>query len=372
MLKILGTSALSDFRTRKLLTDLQVIDKSIRAVTTQFVHFVDLAKDLTEPELKILNRLLTYGHAETVTSLQGDKLLVVPRSGTISPWSSKATEIAQRCGLSSVKRLERGIEYSLETTATLSCESKKTIIALIHDRMTQTVIDLSGFKNLTGLVDDLELFTHHQPKLLQIVDVIGRGGAALVQANTELGLALSADEIDYLTSAFQELGRNPSDVELMMFAQANSEHCRHKIFNAAWTIDGEAQALSLFKMIRNTSEQNPHGILSAYSDNSSVVTGSIAQVFIRNPETGEYGYVTEEAHLLMKVETHNHPTAISPHSGAATVWKLTFQKRNTSLANSVRAPARMKCRGVPTTGAAVDVVMARPRQAIHWAGQRRP
>jgi phosphoribosylformylglycinamidine synthase len=309
MLKIPGTPAFSDFRTGKLLADLQVIDSAINAVTAKFVHFVDLEHDLTELEQKTLNRLLAYGHAEITPNLQGEKLLVVPRSGTISPWSSKATEIAQRCGLKTVKRLERGIEYCLASSAALSAESKKAIIALIHDRMTQTV--LTDF-------DDLELFAHHEPQPLQTVDVIEQGRDALVTANSQLGLALSADEIDYLTKAFQNLGRNPSDVELMMFAQANSEHCRHKIFNAAWTIDGEAQALSLFKMIRHTSEQNPHGILSAYSDNASVVTGSIAQVFIRNPHTGEYGYVSEEAHLLMKVETHNHPTAISPHSGAAT------------------------------------------------------
>jgi phosphoribosylformylglycinamidine synthase len=309
MLKIPGTSAFSDFRTRKLLTDLQKIDRTINAVTAQFVHFVDLERNLTETELKTLNRLLSYGHSETLSELQGEKLLVVPRSGTISPWSSKATEIAQRCGLTAVLRLERGIEYCLETSVILSAESKKAICALIHDRMTQTVLESR---------DDLEIFTHHEPQPLQTVDVIGQDRAALVQANSELGLALSADEIDYLTTSFQNLGRNPSDVELMMFAQANSEHCRHKIFNARWTIDGEEQALSLFKMIRHTSEQNPHGILSAYSDNASVVAGSIAQVFIRDPYTGEYGYVSEEAHLLMKVETHNHPTAISPHPGAAT------------------------------------------------------
>lgn len=309
MLKISGTPAFSDFRTRKLLADLQVIDGAINAVTAQFMHFVDLERELIDTELKTLNRLLAYGHSETVPNLQGEKLLVVPRAGTISPWSSKATEIAQRCGLTAVLRLERGIEYCLETVTPLSAESKKAITALIHDRMTQTVLESR---------DDLELFAHHEPKPLETVDVIGQDRAALVQANSELGLALSADEIDYLTNAFQQLGRNPSDVELMMFAQANSEHCRHKIFNAAWTIDGDAQALSLFKMIRHTSEQNPQGILSAYSDNASVVTGSIAQVFIRDPHTGEYGYVSEEAHLLMKVETHNHPTAISPHSGAAT------------------------------------------------------
>ncbi len=184
-----------------------------------------------------------------------------------------------------------------------------SVKALLHDRMTQTVLD--------GDIEP-DLFAHHQPKPLLSVAIIEQGRDALVSANTELGLALSDDEIDYLTESFQTLGRNPTDVELMMFAQANSEHCRHKIFNADWTIDGVEQAQTLFKMIRNTAAKSPEGILSAYSDNASVMAGSTEQVFIRNAQTGEYGYVEEDAHLLMKVETHNHPTAISPYPGAAT------------------------------------------------------
>ena len=306
MLKISGTSALSDFRINKLLAELQSIEPAIKAVSAQFIHFVDIENDLNDGQSGILKQLLAYGSPQSDTDkFSGQRLLVVPRSGTISPWSSKATEIAQRCGLSEVRRIERGIEYTLDVSQPLSTSVK----ALLHDRMTQTVLDGDS---------EPELFIQHQPKPLLTVDIIEQGRDALISANTELGLALSEDEIDYLTDSFQALGRNPTDVELMMFAQANSEHCRHKIFNADWTIDGVEQAQSLFDMIRNTAAQSPDGILSAYSDNASVMVGSSAQVFIRNPQTGEYGYVEEDAHLLMKVETHNHPTAISPYPGAAT------------------------------------------------------
>ena len=309
MLKIPGTSALSDFRVKKLLAELQVVEPNITAVSARFIHFADIENDLNDSQTAIISQLLAYGSLQSSTDNQGEILLVVPRSGTISPWSSKATEIAQRCGLSAVKRIERGIEYSLMTNKPLSASVKTQLSALLHDRMTQSV-----------LLDNAEpdLFTQHQPKPLLSVAIIEQGRDALVQANSQLGMALSDDEIDYLTASFQNLGRNPTDVELMMFAQANSEHCRHKIFNADWTIDGIEQAKSLFGMIRNTADKSPEGILSAYSDNASVVAGSKAQVFIRNAITGEYGYVEEDAHLLMKVETHNHPTAISPFPGAAT------------------------------------------------------
>ncbi|PPK75387.1 phosphoribosylformylglycinamidine synthase [Methylobacter tundripaludum] len=305
MLKISGTSALSVFRINKLLAELQAIEPAIKAVSARFMHFVDIENDLDDRQAGILKQLLAYGSTQAAVDVPGARLLVVPRPGTISPWSSKATEIAQRCGLSEVKRIERGIEYALDVDGPLSASVK----GLLHDRMTQTVLDGST---------DPELFVPHEPKPLQRVAITEQGRDALVSANTELGLALSDDEIDYLTDSFQTLGRNPTDVELMMFAQANSEHCRHKIFNADWTIDGVEQAQSLFKMIRNTAEKSPEGILSAYSDNASVALGSTTQVFLRNPQTGEYSYVEEDAHLLMKVETHNHPTAISPYPGAAT------------------------------------------------------
>ncbi|MGZ8187890.1 MAG: phosphoribosylformylglycinamidine synthase [Methylosarcina sp.] len=309
MLIIPGTSALSDFRISKLLDRLRTVDSSIQSVSAVYLHFIDLAESLNELENDLLHQLLAYGSGQEAVAAEGKRLLVVPRPGTISPWSSKASEIADRCGLSKVSRIERGIEYRLEASPPLSDSVLKQVAALMYDRMTQSVIFGEA---------EPDLFSQHQPQSLLRVAVIEQGRNALVQANVDLGLALSDDEIDYLTQSFQELGRNPTDVELMMFAQANSEHCRHKIFNASWTIDGVEQGQSLFRMIRNTAEKSPEGILSAYSDNASVVTGPAAKVFIRNPLSGEYGYVEEAAHILMKVETHNHPTAISPHPGAAT------------------------------------------------------
>ncbi|MDD5580570.1 MAG: phosphoribosylformylglycinamidine synthase [Methylobacter sp.] len=309
MLKIPGTSALSDFRLGKLLAQLQNINANIKAVSARFIHFIDIEKDLNDSQTVVLNQLLSYGSRQSTIDAKGERLLVVPRSGTISPWSSKATEIARRCGLSTVNRIERGIEYALTADTSLSASVKTQIAGLLHDRMTQTVLFADA---------EPDLFTQHQPLPFLKIAVIEQGREALVTANSELGLALSDDEIDYLTESFKKLGRNPSDVELIMFAQANSEHCRHKIFNAGWTIDGEEQSRTLFSMIRNTAEKSPEGILSAYSDNASVAEGSIAQVFIRNAQNGEYRYVDEAAHLLMKVETHNHPTAISPYPGAAT------------------------------------------------------
>jgi phosphoribosylformylglycinamidine synthase len=305
MLKIPGTAALSDFRINQLLARLQALEPAITNLSARFVHFVDTSLDLTENELGILHSLLTYGDGQPVAETAGEHLLIIPRSGTQSPWSSKATEIARRCGLGAVNRIERGIEYTLTSTTVVP----ETVAALLHDRMTQSVI-----------IGDTtpDLFSHHAPQPLQTVAIIEQGRDALEQANKDLGLALSSDEIDYLTTSFQDLGRNPTDVELMMFAQANSEHCRHKIFNANWTIDGVEQAKSLFSMIRNTKEQSPDAILSAYSDNASVIEGAKARVFIRDPQTGAYSYTEEDAHILMKVETHNHPTAISPFPGAAT------------------------------------------------------
>ncbi|MCK4493077.1 MAG: phosphoribosylformylglycinamidine synthase, partial [Methylococcales bacterium] len=309
MIKILGASALSPFRVSKLLIELKAIDSGIKSIVAQYIHFVDLDKDLTQKEQVTLNTLLDYGDGNQHLPVQVLQFIVTPRAGTISPWSSKATEIAQRCGLLAVKRLERGIIYRLETAFALSDNNKAKVKSLLHDRMTQTIVENE---------DELALFVAHSPKPVSEIDIITQGSKALITANTALGLALSVEEIDYLTQAFKDLKRNPTDVELMMFAQANSEHCRHKIFNADWTIDGVKQATSLFSMIRHTANENPDNILSAYSDNSSVITGSHTQVFIRDSNTGEYGYVEEDAHILMKVETHNHPTAISPFPGAAT------------------------------------------------------
>jgi len=310
MLKFSGTPAYSDFRMARLLSDLQCIAADVTAVDAHYVHFVDVKDELSTSDTEILQRLLSYGYPLREGLIGGRKLWVAPRPGTISPWSSKATEIAERCGLDKIKRLERGIEYQIISATDLSLQQLEQIKAQIHDRMTEKVLENES--------DLLDLFAEHDPAPLETIPLMEQGREALVDANQALGLALSDDEIDYLNDSFSQLGRNPTDVELMMFAQANSEHCRHKIFNASWTIDGVDQAMTLFKMIRHTAEKSPAGILSAYSDNASVIEGSPAQVFIRHPKTGEYAYQQEHAHLLMKVETHNHPTAISPHPGAAT------------------------------------------------------
>ncbi len=310
-LELPRNNALSSFRINRLLAQLQGVEPSVSALAAHYCHFVQVRDDsqtIEKSQARLLTGLLTYGQPVDEHP-QGERILVAPRIGTISPWSSKATEIAHRCGLTAIQRIERGIEYWLTADSGLPGETKQQLAAVLHDRMTQSVY--FGEENPV-------LFGIHEPKPSQTVDVIGQGRGALVSANTELGMALSEDEIDYLYESFQIIGRNPTDVELMMFAQANSEHCRHKIFNANWTIDGVEQAETLFKMIRNTSGQSPSGILSAYSDNAAVVEGFNTQVFIRNPKTGEYGYTEEASHLLMKVETHNHPTAISPFPGAAT------------------------------------------------------
>ena len=309
MLIIPGTSALSRFRLDKLLAELQRVDSRISAVTARYLHFVQVEASLSAHHESYLNSLLDYGYADEIPELDGAKLYVVPRPGSISPWSSKASEIAQRCGLNEIIRIERGTEYVLQGVEPLSEQELSSIGHLLHDRMTQQLLDNS---------EQFNLFAQHQPQPLEQIALIEQGKPALIEANSRLGLALSEDEIEYLTTSFQQLGRNPTDVELMMFAQANSEHCRHKIFNASWTIDGEEQAKSLFAMIRNTHQQNPQGVLSAYKDNAAVMAGSTAQVFLRDPDSLQYTYTQEPAHILMKVETHNHPTAISPHPGAAT------------------------------------------------------
>ncbi|PPD03942.1 MAG: phosphoribosylformylglycinamidine synthase [Methylobacter sp.] len=308
MLKFPGASAFSEFRLARLLVELQKLEPSVQEVTAAFVHLIDMETALSPAQELILKQLLDC--APGVSELkENERLFVVPRPGTVSPWSSKATDIARHCGLEGVKRIERGVEYGFRVAFPLTDAARSKLAPLLHDRMTQAVF-WGG--------NESELFVRHDPAPLAYVALSTHGRPALVEANKTLGLALSDEEIDYLAESFLALGRDPTDVELMMFAQANSEHCRHKIFNAGWTIDGVAQARSLFNMIRNTSELSPAGIITAYSDNASVIDGANTQVFIRNPQTGEYGYSEEDAPILMKVETHNHPTAISPHPGAAT------------------------------------------------------
>ena len=310
ILRLSGPSALSAFRATKLLKDLVVIDAEITEVHARFVHLVETHASLTLDEEARLAEILSYGEVDPHhTELDwSEAFLVVPRLGTRSPWSSKATDILHSCGFAKIARVERGIEYLLKTQGARLADPG-ALLQKLHDRMTQVVIAPHQLD---------QVFQHGSPERLKKVPILAGGRKALETANRDMGLALSEDELDYLTTSFTELGRDPTDVELMMFAQANSEHCRHKIFNASWTVDGEHQDHSLFAMIRNTSHVSPKGILSAYKDNAAVVAGPKAEVFLRDPDTLEYGYHEEPLHLLMKVETHNHPTAISPYPGAAT------------------------------------------------------
>ena len=310
MLRFRGSPALSTFRLEKLLAGLRRQMPAIDAVDAEFVHFVDLLEPLTEVELSILDRLLTYGPQARRLDGGNPTLLVIPRPGTISPWSSKATDIAHNCGLQRIRRIERGIAYYLSAGAALDSAQLSAIKPLLHDRMTEVVLEPAD--------DPAMLFDQAEPAPLTAIDILAGGRVALERANSTLGLALSADEIDYLLDSFSRLQRNPSDVELLMFAQANSEHCRHKIFNADWIIDGEPRDTSLFGMIRNTYAQAPTGILSAYRDNAAVIQGFRGERFFPDPADGGYHYHEEDIPILMKVETHNHPTAISPFPGAAT------------------------------------------------------
>ncbi|RYE98422.1 MAG: phosphoribosylformylglycinamidine synthase, partial [Oxalobacteraceae bacterium] len=317
-----GASALSDFRARQLLPRLQAIEPRIDGLSARHVHLVLTEAQPDAAAHAQLAALLSYGEPFAAPAPSAATLVVTPRLGTLSPWASKATDIARNCGLA-LRRVERVTQYfihvktplldkALGRTQALDGEKLAAIAALLHDRMTESV--------LPGLEGAGALFSELAPQPMAHVDVQGGGRAALEQANTAFGLALAEDEIEYLVEAFTSLGRNPTDVELMMFAQANSEHCRHKIFNADWTIDGEAQDKSLFAMIRNTHQLHPEGTIVAYSDNSSVIEGATVQRFYpRGAAEGNLYKASEElTHILMKVETHNHPTAISPFPGAST------------------------------------------------------
>jgi phosphoribosylformylglycinamidine synthase len=310
MIIIPGAPALSAFRQRKLLVSLKQAVPTITNVKAEYLHFADISQPLSNKETDTLKALMQYGPMEQAVSASGQLLLVAPRPGTISPWSSKATDIAHNCGLQDVQRIERGTAYYIDSSEPFSEQQLNEVSSLLHDRMVETVFyDLQQAETL---------FEQHQPSPLTSVDIMGGGVGALREANVSLGLALADDEIDYLVASFEGLERNPTDAELMMFAQANSEHCRHKIFNASWTLDGEDQPNSLFGMIRNTHNLGGENVLSAYSDNAAVVEGSMGGRFYPDPSSKEYGYSQEPVHLLMKVETHNHPTAIAPFSGAGT------------------------------------------------------
>ncbi len=308
-----GGAALSEFRLQKLLRDIRVKVPAVTAVAARYLHIVALSAPLTALAERELRSLLDDRTAPGV-DLPADSVLVVPRTGTVSPWSSKATDIARSCGLVAVRRVERAVRFSFATTRPLTPADLLLLAPLLHDRMTQSL--------LPGVVPDVglaaALFQEEAPRALRHVPLLREGVAALERANGDLGLALSAEEISYLADKFGAERRDPTDAELMMFAQANSEHCRHKIFNARWVIDGEEQAHSLFQMIRSTHAKNPAGVLSAYKDNAAVIEGQVASHLHAHPSTGLYTATLAPVHTLIKVETHNHPTAISPFPGAAT------------------------------------------------------
>ena len=313
MFSLFGAPALSQFRLEHLLRSLNIEEPRVQALASRWMHFVDTSRPLNESELEVLGKLLTYGPrvpAALHGTPRGQRILVTPRIGTESPWSSKATDIVHVCGLSAVTRVERGTVYFIEATAPLSNADLAKLAAHLHDRMTESV--------WTDSLEPSGLFHDAPPRALRRVVLGEHGREALARANQQWGLALSSDEIDYLVQAFGKLGRDPTDVELMMFAQANSEHCRHKIFNAQFIIDGKPMPLSLFALIRATHAHNSDGVLSAYRDNAAVIVGANATRFYPDPLTQRYGGTKEPIDILMKVETHNHPTAISPFPGAAT------------------------------------------------------
>ncbi|HET9022967.1 MAG TPA: phosphoribosylformylglycinamidine synthase, partial [Burkholderiaceae bacterium] len=317
-----GPSALSPFRSERLLARVRSVAPDAEAIDARFVHFVHVARPLEGHEEARLTALLTYGEPAREAWGGTAQFLVVPRLGTISPWASKATDIARNTGLAAVLRIERATLFSvrmrrtLMRTSALSQEQADAVAAVLHDRMTESVIDPA--------TDPARLFGELPGKPMQTVPVLAKGRAALARANVDMGLALSDDEVDYLVDAFGRLERDPTDVELMMFAQANSEHCRHKIFNASWTIDGEARAETLFGMIKATHKAAPQGTVVAYSDNAAVIEGRVVPRFYPQSDHAagavgvDYALRKELTHTVFKVETHNHPTAISPFPGAST------------------------------------------------------
>ncbi|MGV6859737.1 MAG: phosphoribosylformylglycinamidine synthase [bacterium] len=306
-----GSHSLSDFRLSRLLKDLREVVDDVSNISSTWLYFLDLERGLSGGEETHLREILMEsGRAAVDLPETGELFVVVPRVGTISPWSSKATDIVHNCGFGHIHRIERGQHFWVDVSRSLTPAERAKVEGLIHDRMVEQVFNEPEKAAL--------LFDHHAPDPLVTVDISAGAHEALNEANVELGLALSADEIDYLAENYSRLGRNPTDVELMMFAQANSEHCRHKIFNASWVIDGEARDETLFGMIRNTYQHNHEGVLSAYKDNASVFQGHLTQRFAPDSVSREYQGKEEPLHIVLKVETHNHPTAISPFPGAAT------------------------------------------------------
>ncbi|MDH5239386.1 MAG: phosphoribosylformylglycinamidine synthase [Gammaproteobacteria bacterium] len=310
MLELPGQPALSKFRVAKLIRALKSVDDRVESLQARYVYFVATNRKLSGEESSRLDALLLSGERPAKLAKGARLLYVVPRPGTISPWSSKATDIVRACDIDAVDRIERGICYAVKFAGKVPEGTERALTPLVYDRMTEAVF---------GDAAEVEaLFEAHTPAPVVVIPLAEKGRAALVTANTGLGLALSEDEIDYLVASYTELARDPTDAELMMFAQANSEHCRHKIFNANWIIDGERQDKRLFSMIKSTTEKTPQGVISAYSDNAAVIEGWNGERLMPAPANREFTYVNEAIHILMKVETHNHPTAISPFPGAAT------------------------------------------------------
>ncbi len=308
-----GRPAHSRLRLEKLRHDTARQVPTLQDINAEFVHFLHLDRPLIGQEFSILAQLLDYGPRTLLRPRSGLLMLVTPRVGTVSPWSSKASDIVRNCGLNAVRRIERGLAFYLRlgADALAAPPALEALKPFFYDRMTQDV--------WTGFAPPGRLFELPQHKPLGFIEIQHAGGrGALAAANGALGLALSEEEIDYLYDSFRSLRRNPTDIELMMFAQANSEHCRHKIFNAGWKIDGRATPTSLFQMIRHTYAEHGKHVLSAYVDNAAVIAGPTVALLAPDPDTGEYRYRQKAAHILMKVETHNHPTAISPYPGAAT------------------------------------------------------
>ena len=303
-----GASALSLFRIQKLAQKAAALGLPQAEISSEYWYFVSSPAPLDAAQTEKLQALLSAVRVDTPAAEQS-LFLITPRIGTISPWSSKATDIAHNCGLNGVERIERGL--AVYVSGSLHGNERAQWASLLHDRMTESVLpDFQSAK---------QLFAAHEDQSFDTVDVLGGGRAALEAADKNMGLALSSDEMDYLLENYRALNRNPSDVELMMFAQANSEHCRHKIFNADFILNGEKQPKSLFRMIRDTHEASPQGTVVAYKDNSSVIEGAQIERFYPNADNGQaYGFHQENTHIIMKVETHNHPTAIAPFAGAAT------------------------------------------------------
>jgi len=301
-----GIQALRKFKVNTLNERIKSLIPNLNLIGTEYIHFIESEKELSLSKKKTLFKLLNYA-SEVDLKNSKYRVTISPRIGTVSPWSSKASDICRLCGLSTVSRIERGINYHFDRI--INAQELVTILELVMDKMTES--------HLKDINDSDVLFSELKPNEFNSIDILSHGKSAITQANTELGLALSESEINYLFESFIAIERNPRDIELMMFAQANSEHCRHKIFNADWTIDSEKQAISLFGMIKNTYKQNPEGLLSVYSDNSAVMNGYDSKYFEAN-ENGVYQTSVAEKAVLMKVETHNHPTAIAPNPGAAT------------------------------------------------------